>query len=301
MAPISLKHMKLPDEDIAIPNIASKFKSHFEFADIVFERSKELLTGKISNPNQKHLCLFPVLTRMMRLHYCSVKLASSGFALEGKLQVRAMFENFLNVLALEYASDRTQYARRWIAWDLANHMKQVSVYLKDKPELNEITGNRKEILNDIKKEIEAENRVEGERLWPSDQKRVAKYVKTRWNIFVSKGPSMQNLRDLAGALDKKIPERSNFQRTYDQFYAYASGVAHGSDLESLIHSDKLEQNKIVLKMAPSTDDIDALVVTSSFFLGRVAASASRVLLIGSPNFSTTMQKILHEAEKKFSQ
>ena len=90
------------------------------------------------------------------------------------------------------------------------------------------------------------------------------------------------------------------QRTYDQFYPYASGVAHGSDLESLVHSNNVEENKIVLKMAPSTDNIFALVVTSSSFLGRVSISVANVLKIGSPGFINTMQKIIYESEKELT-
>lgn len=284
--------MKLPTEDNAVPDIARRFKKHFGFADIVFEKSKELISGTVNSPGELCLCLLPVLTRMMRLHYCSIKLASLGCALEGKLQARSMFENLVNVLALEHSENVALYARRWIAWDLANNLKQIRVFVRDNPNYNYLLKEREKLLKTTKEAINADSREMGLKKWHGNNERINKYVKERWGVFERKGPSMEDIRTLAGIVDAKIP-RCNLQRTYDQFYPYASGVMHGSDVKSLVEAKKIAENKIVLKLAPSPVDILELVLTSSFFLGRTAASVSRVMKIGGDRYPDEMDRVLN--------
>jgi len=286
--------MKLPTEDIAQKDIVRIYRQHFGFADAVFEKTRILFSGKVPPHSPIVLCLMPVLTRMMRLHYCCIKLASMGCALEGKLQGRAMFENLVNVLALEYSADQELYARRWIAWDLANHIKQVKIYVADNPNDAKLLVEKEEMLKETRNAIALESRSTAKLRWPTDVTRQNQYVKDRWKIFVDKGPSMRDLRENAGFADGKI-SRANLQRTYDQFYPYASGVMHGSDIKSLVETDKIAENKIVLKLAPSKKDIPELIVTSSFFLGRAAASVSRVVGLGGKNFSDEVNDILATA------
>lgn len=286
--------MQLPTEDIAQKDIARIYKKHFDFADAVFDKTRTLFSGKVPPHSPIVLCLMPVLTRMMRLHYCCIKLASMGCALEGKLQGRAMFENLVNVLALEYSDNQELCARRWIAWDLANHLKQLRAYVSDHPETASLLTEKKEILKETKSAISLESGATARLQWPADVKRQAKYVKDRWKLFVTKGPSMRDLRENAGFVDKKIPG-GNLQRTYDQFYTYASGVMHGSDIKTLVEADKIEEKKVILKLAPSKTDIPELIVTSSFFLGRAASSVSRVVKLGGSNFTADINNILATA------
>lgn len=287
--------MKLPDEDIAVSDLAQKYKPYFDLGDRVFDDTRNIVDGKVKNINSLHMCLLPVLARMLRLHYSAYRLASVGRAEEAKLPVRAMFENLVNVLALEHNDNSLRYAQRWIGWDLSNHMKQVDKYLQTHPDRTPDFDKLKAIHKDTKDAVAAESRARGEEKWPGNNARITKYVEDRWDQFMGHGPSMENMRRLAAIVDGAMGGGGNLQRIYDQFYGYASGVVHGSDLQSLLDINEISQNRLVLRLAPSETDMEEIMITSSFMLGRTGLSISRVLNIGGQAYHDKMKINLDDA------
>lgn len=281
--------MKLPDEDIAAPDIARAFAPHFAAGDRLFDFVRGMVTGvRLVTTQRVHYCVAPVLTRLLRLHYTATKLSSVGLASEGKMAVRAIFENVVNLHALEHSPDREEFARRWIAWDLVNFMRQVEAEVRLHPGNEPLFAEHRRIAEDVEREIREEAREMATARWPTDADRRGKFENARWKAFKSRGPSMKNMRALAQDVDGRAGG-TNFATSYDFVYPNASGVVHGSDLSSLIEQTG---QQIVLKLAPTQDGIDTVLMSSNIWLMMGAASAGRVMGIGPADATAQMDAIV---------
>ena len=282
--------MKLPDEDIAVPDIAKAFAVQLDVADKLFEYVSAMMNGvRFASTQNIHSCVAPVLTRLLRLHYATVKLASVGLASEAKMPVRATFENVVNLYALELSPDREEYARRWIAWDLVNFMKQVEAEIRLHPHNEPLFAEHKRIAGTVEREIREEAAAEALARWPTDAARRETFVDGRWRVFKSHGPSMKDMRALSQEVDGKTNPKTNFSTSYDFIYPNASGVVHGSDLSSLVEQTATQ---IVVKLAPTPDWIETVLNSSNIWLMMGAASAARVLKIGAEDAGTQMEAMV---------
>jgi hypothetical protein len=279
--------VKLPDEDIATPEIARAFAVHFGAADRLFEYVKDLLGGTRLNLVERiHYCEAPVLTRLLRLHYTVSKLASVGLGSEAKMAVRSIFENVVNLYALEHSADREEYARRWIAWDLVNFMKQVDAEIRLHPHNEPLFAEIRGIAGGVEREIREESRILAETHWPAGSQKARNFIDKRWQAFRNRGPSMKNMRALAQEVDGKTGGATHFAASYDFVYQNASGVVHGSEISRLIDQTPTQ---IVLKLAPTTDEIESVLMSSNVWLSMGAASVCRVLHIGPPDATAILE------------
>lgn len=282
--------MKLPDEDLAVPDIARAFAVHFEAADRLFAFVTGMMAGvRFAQRQRIHMCVAPVLTRVLRLHYVVNKLAAVGLASEAKMAVRAIFENVVNLYALEQSADREEYARRWIAWDVVNFMRQVEAEIRLHPENAPLFEDHRRIADEVERGLRAEAAVDAERRWPRNAAKAATFIDGRWRQFRGHGPSMKDMRALAQEVDGRSQPRTNFYRSYDFFYPNASAVVHGSDLSSLI---ELAGTQIVLKLAPVPDEIETVLMTANTWLMMGASSTARVLGIGPADAGAQMDAIV---------
>ena len=278
--------MKLPDEDKAIADIATEFKVQISAADRLFDYVAGTLHQATAGGNSEHLnaCLSAVIIRLLRLHYTAVKLSSIGVASEAKIQIRAMLEICINLYALKYASSPMDYARKWMAWDLHNYMKQVETDLKRNPENRPLFEEHFRIANSVKAEMASIAQEEWNRKHPVKFPDINDYVAHRWKTFLSRGPSLLDLKSLAISADKASGGATQMANTYDYVYPNSSGVAHGSDLASMI-SFNTETN-ITLKLAPTRDSINTVLVTSTCLLQTGASIICPLLKLGGESFST---------------
>lgn len=271
--------MKLPDEEKAMSDIALEFAPQFSAAKQLFEYIRNSVDGgKANNTEVVNSCLSAVLVRLLRLHYAAVKLASLGIASEAKLQIRAMLELCINVAALKQSSNPEDYARKWVAWDLHNYMKQVKTELKYYPEKTSLFEEHFKLSEPVKAEMDAIARREGEGIWPGDSDRIERHVKGKWKSFLAHGPSMLDLKSLAVQVDSRCATSFGMVGVYDYVYPNSSGVIHGSDLASMI--DGRDPTGIVMKLAPSRDSIKTVVVTSTCLLQMGAPAICALLKIG---------------------
>lgn len=282
--------MKLPDEDRAVPDIAHDYAAHFDAGDRLFLFVSELMRGvRFTRLQRIHMCVAPVLTRVLRLHYVVHKLARVGLASEAKMAVRAIFENVVNLHALEQSGDREEYARRWIAWDLISFMRQVEAEVRLHPHNEPLFADHRRIAVEVERGIREEAAAEAARRWPGNAARAEKFVDGRWKQFRGHGPSMKDMRTLAEGVDFSSDPKSNFLRSYDFFYPNASAVIHGSDLSSLI---EVAGTQVVLKLAPVPDEIETVLMTSNTWLMMGASSGARVLNIGPADAGAQMDAIV---------
>ena len=277
--------MKLPDEDKAVLDIAKEHEKQFSAASRLFDHIVSSLSGGKANGGE-HLnrCLSALIIRLLRLHYAAVKLSSLGLASEAKIQIRAMLEICINLYALEQAPSPADYARKWLAWDLHNYLKQVKTELKHHPESQSLFDEHFRIAETVKTEMDAAALQAWQQEHTQKYPEAGDYVKARWKRFLSSGPSMLDLKSLAIAVDTGTGGKARMADTYDYVYPNSSGVAHGSDLASMISFH--DETGIVLKLAPSLDSVTTVVVTSTCLLQTGAAIIFRQLKLGGDNFPT---------------
>jgi len=289
--------MKLPDEDKAVPDIARAFKPLLDAADKLFEYVQVSAKGATPKGGVRlNNCLSSVLARLLRLHYSAVKLASVGVASEAKLPIRALFELVVNLYALEQAVDKEEYARRWIAWDLHNYMRQIETELKVHPELEPKFADHRKLAEAVKREMDDTAKREASASPGKNAAEVEKRVKGKWKEFMKHGPSMVDMRSLADSVDKKSGGKSNLLPIYDRVYPNSSGVIHGSDLASMIELSDGKQ--IVLKLAPTEDHIEVILVTSTVLLSMGSQVIFRILGIGPAKAEEEMNAIVAPAMPK---
>lgn len=277
--------MKLPDEDKAVVDIANEFKAQISAADRLFDYIFSTLNGATARgDNDLNTCLTALAIRLLRLHYAAVKLAATGIASEAKIQIRAMLEICINLYALKHSSSPGDYARKWMAWDLHNYIKQVEVDLKRNPGNRSLFEEHFRMANSVKAEMTSVAREEWNREHPSKFTNVEDYIEHRWKKFLSRGPSMLDLKSLAIAADKASGGASQMANVYDYVYPNSSGVAHGSDLASMISFNT--GTNITLKLAPTRDSINTVLVTSTCLLQTGASIIFPLLRLGGDNFST---------------
>ncbi|MBI4376516.1 MAG: hypothetical protein HY549_08710 [Elusimicrobia bacterium] len=286
--------MKLPDEDKALPDIANEFAPQLKAGYELFAYLQKIATDAKTKAGQRQvMCLSSVLTRLLRLHYAAVKLSSTGIASEAKLQVRAMFEMVINLYALEQSGDAEEYSRKWIAWDLHNYMKQIEVELRAHPENAPLFEEHKRLADSVKKDLGDEARLAAQARWPSDAAKGEAHVAGKWKEFLKHGPSMVDLRSLATAVDAKSGGKTNMVAIYERVYPNASGVMHGSDLSSMLEPSSA--SKIVLKLAPTRDGIETVLVTSTVLLQMGALVICRLLGIAPPDMLAETNAIVNQA------
>lgn len=105
------------------------------------------------------------------------------------------------------------------------------------------------MANSVKAEMTAIAREEWNREHPNKFPNVEDYIEHRWKKFLSRGPSMLDLKSLAIAADKASGGVAQMANVYDYVYPNSSGVAHGSDLASMISFNTATD--ITLKLANS--------------------------------------------------
>jgi hypothetical protein len=282
--------MKLPDEEKAVSDIAKEFALQLSAAKRLFEYIYSVVNGATAkNKESVNSCLLAVLVRMLRMHYAAVKLASLGIASEAKLQIRAMLEMCINIYALQQSPDPEEYARNWVAWDLHNYMKQVETELKLHPEKKPLFDEHFKLANPVKVKLDANARKEGSKRWPANPERIEKYIKCRWKDFLAHGPSMLDLRSLATRVDVGSAGEAKMVGIYDYIYPNSSGVIHGSELATMVSG--LNATEIVLKLAPSRDFINTIVVTSTCLLQTGASLICGLLKIGPANMAAEIYTI----------
>ena len=265
-----MDNINLPNENENIPWIYSEFEELFQACSKVWEIAMSIMpeqgTIGIGKTEYFNLCMIAIHAKQMRLFVSNYRLCRSGLGQESLLMIRAMFETFVNLKALNESDNPDEYARLWLMWSVANNERMARNIIERYP-------SHQTALNNLQKELETEkNKVSTE----------------EWEKFVWKGPSKLTM--------KKLCCKVGLKDAYDVFYPLSSG-SHGYDLSA--YAKPLDGKSIQSNLSPSPTCVDSNLASSISALHDTLAILNNRLELHKENEVEELRGIVESIQNKF--
>lgn len=276
--------VKLPHEDENCSAIRAEYRPLFEAAEAAWQIAEQFVRHwdhvRAGQHTDLYTCVVAILTKQMRLFRGIYLLSEKGLGNEALMLLRAMFETFLRLKALEGSGQRARHAYLWLVWARANNRKQAAILVPNRAEFAKP-------LADLDEELVPAKETFKEFLAAAYASEVGlgnPVPKIGWPEFVEHGPVLRHMARLA--------EDLGFRDAYDTFYRHASGPAHGYDLPFYVGVSG--EDGLMVNLSPVMPYVDTVLATGIVLLRDTLAIVNSLLRLGKDEEVEGLTKIVND-------